>query len=1301
MSISWSFFKKTADNACPALTTEYMDTTAQQIYISENGRIVSTYGQIDAGNWEGAVFGENTDIGGADGAMFRATHEYNGEIWASCGNQILRYKYIQDISDLIISADTADTSDSPIRDISVSLRRPDEGMIDDYTTLFCVGGKITVDLMMGDSAKERIITAYCDEHDWSQTDNTMTVRARNAIGYFLSDATFDERTKYTGTRKGILYQMLEYSGIPLYTLIIENDTTEVEYEFKYNDRKFDKIKSLLTEWGWKIAELPDGKVLIGSQTLFNTYAPKGTHTYDKNTQGFEYHIVQRVDSSYSRIAVVSASEETNGEPIIEYRDLSTFRGWGLPKKTKYIDTLAGTPREIVAALADEYKKAYDNIGVTAEIRCPVRPCVAPGDLAVFANADVYSYIQRGIITSVRHTYGVSGVMTRLTVDSGGTVIVGADGRISTYTAIDVDGDTRRREMLDEINRSANSTVVAYSNLSESGGGKETDPTVPSWAKQPEKPTYTAAEVGALPYDTEIPSYSAATQSNDGLMSAADKIKLDGIPEGGGGGITEETDPTVPSWAKQSKKPTYTAAEVGADSDGSADSALTAAKKYTDEKVKTNVPENAVFTDTVYDDTELVRKNKLIEAVASEQYDLEVCHDMQGYYKALENEFIIYNNPNTIDGAVIVYKILYNDDVGWNFSEPLSPGFAYYVQIVKPPTAGIDNPQDGTIQVLYSLQNIKANIDQVEDIRIALNNETTERANGDGALQDSLYDHINDTSNPHSVTKSQVGLGNVDNTSDADKPISAAMQTALNKKLDKSGGTISGDSFGFLELKRNTEWQASIKFSNTKGNLGYIGMQDIDGDIIHTFGADTSKQYPMLDSNNYKSIIGNSTSEKSGLMSPSDKSMLDNLTAILGYDDDDIVGLQVDYANCIFTRLAGAKNLTAGADFDKYTMFGGRRRCNVADDGTINAYYGDAGYTEDGSNGQVMVYQPVFYYYVVPLVYDKQETGIGYHLRKANYYVSDMPKPNFKRHPAFYDENGNEVDYILLSAYEGSIYDTSESVYLFHDEQVADFTEGTGDKLCSIAGVKPASGLTQNLTIVNAEILSKNRGTGWHCDTIKSVSANQMLMMIEMGMLNMQTAIGKGVSEIPKDNSSNLAVFTGSTASLGNSTGEAVSSFNESNGVQTTYAMSGKVSVTYRGMENPYGNIFKYIKGFNIFDLKPYICTDFQFSEEKITDNYANAEFSVVNGKNYISAFGYSQKYDWLFLTSEVSGNSNLPVGDDSWISDQYSNICIARFGGYLGSGTRAGMFYWFCIDDQYAHSKDIGARLFYVPTAKI
>lgn len=49
---------------------------------------------------------------------------------------------------------------------------------------------------------------------------------------------------------------------------------------------------------------------------------------------------------------------------------------------------------------------------------------------------------------------------------------------------------------------------------------------------------------------------------------------------------------------------------------------------------------------------------------------------------------------------------------------------------------------------------------------------------------SLIAHIANKSNPHSVTKAQVGLGNVDNTSDVNKPISSATQTALNGKSDK-------------------------------------------------------------------------------------------------------------------------------------------------------------------------------------------------------------------------------------------------------------------------------------------------------------------------------------------------------------------------------------------------------------------------------------------------------------------------------------------------------------------------------------
>lgn len=54
-----------------------------------------------------------------------------------------------------------------------------------------------------------------------------------------------------------------------------------------------------------------------------------------------------------------------------------------------------------------------------------------------------------------------------------------------------------------------------------------------------------------------------------------------------------------------------------------------------------------------------------------------------------------------------------------------------------------------------------------------------------ALAIDLTNHENSSNNPHSVTKSQVGLGNADNTSDLDKPISTATQTALDLKIDES------------------------------------------------------------------------------------------------------------------------------------------------------------------------------------------------------------------------------------------------------------------------------------------------------------------------------------------------------------------------------------------------------------------------------------------------------------------------------------------------------------------------------------
>lgn len=434
----------------------------------------------------------------------------------------------------------------------------------------------------------------------------------------------------------------------------------------------------------------------------------------------------------------------------------------------------------------------------------------------------------------------------------------------------------------------------------------------------------------------------------------------------------------------------------------------------------------------------------------------------------------------------------------------------------------------------------------------------------------------------------------------------------------------------------------------------------------------------------------------------------DIRAYLGMiETEDVLGITMDYKNKTCTRIAGAKNLTAGADFDKFSMYGGRKRCNVSDGGTINAYYGDEGYTEDGSNGQVMVYQPKFYYLVCPLEYDRQETGYGYHLRKANYYVSETQRAGFKLHPAFYDKNGNEVDYILMSAYEGCIYDTSANAYLKNDEQVMDASK---DKFSSIAGARPASGVSQNLTRPNIEQMAKNRGEGWHSFGIKTASMEQLLMIVEMGMMNLQTAIGQGVVNLPwttgSDTTSSYAGATGSTASLGNGTGRATETTTYEGGVATKNTADGKTSICYRGVENFWGNIWKFAYGINFYCEvgKPflgYVCKDFNYAESKRTDNYENIGFALPSENGYVSAMGYSTNYDWLFLPSEVKGNSSLPVGDYYYQNNTWDGYRIAQLGGSWSSGSSAGGFYWRLDSGVGGRVRYVGGRLVYVPTVTV
>ena len=397
-----------------------------------------------------------------------------------------------------------------------------------------------------------------------------------------------------------------------------------------------------------------------------------------------------------------------------------------------------------------------------------------------------------------------------------------------------------------------------------------------------------------------------------------------------------------------------------------------------------------------------------------------------------------------------------------------------------------------------------------------------------------------------------------------------------------------------------------------------------------------------------------------------------------------------------------KMSTISGDFSNIRAFTNRRRCNVLDDGTISAFYGDDNYTEDGSNGQVMVYQPKFYYKVEPIRLEPITDSIGYHIREVIYSVSDIPLTGYKLHPAFINEAGNEVDYFCLSAFEGCAYDVSNSAYITNDSRTVDFTADIGDKLSSIANVKPMSGLTQQLTRPNAEKISKNRGAGWHSYGIKQASANQMLMFIEYG--NLQSKIGSGVTSITDNTSYNCSSYTGSTSSLGNTTGRASSTINEIGGTETTYTVNGKTSISYRGMENPYGNIWDIVYGINIHgdgtqrSGVPYICTDYNYAESKNSGNYVSAGFTTVNANGYIKAFGYGNpEYDWLFMGSDTDGAAGGIIGDYHYVTANLNGYRIALLGGSWDSGSIAGGFCWYLNYGVGSRTRRIGARLCYIP----
>lgn len=126
-----------------------------------------------------------------------------------------------------------------------------------------------------------------------------------------------------------------------------------------------------------------------------------------------------------------------------------------------------------------------------------------------------------------------------------------------------------------------------------------------------------------------------------------------------------------------------------------------------------------------------------------------------------------------------------------------------------------------------------------------------------AVQSNLKTHINNKSNPHKVTKDQVGLGNVDNTSDANKPISNATQTALNGKFSATDGNALKQRVDNIPELVATD--ITVDSDNDSVNISLDKTSIVDGTLSGT-----------------TININSATASKAGILVPTDKSKIDKI-----------------------------------------------------------------------------------------------------------------------------------------------------------------------------------------------------------------------------------------------------------------------------------------------------------------------------------------------------------------------------------------------------------------------------------------
>lgn len=418
------------------------------------------------------------------------------------------------------------------------------------------------------------------------------------------------------------------------------------------------------------------------------------------------------------------------------------------------------------------------------------------------------------------------------------------------------------------------------------------------------------------------------------------------------------------------------------------------------------------------------------------------------------------------------------------------------------------------------------------------------------------------------------------------------------------------------------------------------------------------------------------------------------------------------SSTVCERLGDAAGLIANAhkgslesvtnDFDSIYPWSAMRLCNIDSEGNVSAYLGDAAFKRDGTNGDVMVEIPKFYY-------KRTRTGAAEEI-----WICKKKLPGYSLHPVFLND-GQEVGRVFHSAYNASSY--------------TDETDGKV-KLQSIAGVQPRVRTTR----ANFRTYARNKGSIWGIEDLSCINALHLLYLVEYANTDSQSALGNGVcrlsytadhkalEETTDGNTIVIASAYKNTYKLGQriEIGTSLGTKNKTTTPRTITAIStdeetGQTAITfdgapitvavgdvmwnvaplngscdelnggsgyigadiaYRGIEGFHGKVFRFIDGVNIKDrLVHYANSIADYADGVYDGKYRAVGYTNGTANGYISEFGYDEKAPWVMFPTEAKGGSTTYVPDYYY---QNTGERLLALGGSFCNGSHVGVFYTHC-----------------------